>query len=238
MSSGRRPIRLAHTSDVHLGSSHLAREEMVFERFVSFAVDQAVDAVLIAGDLFDHARVGDELLDWTAGQLDRLSCPVVLHSGNHDLYHDLSVYHRFKPESRCPHVRFIDDHDGRVVDLADIDTCFWGRAMEEHEPAFRPVSGVPDRPDDRWSVIVAHGLMMEDESSTYRSSPIYPSDFAGLDWDYVALGHVHAHRVMPAGTMTACYPGATAWSRGGEPGAVIVDFAEGRTPLIEWHALS
>ncbi|MGE0879148.1 MAG: exonuclease SbcCD subunit D [Acidimicrobiia bacterium] len=238
MNTPRRRTRLLHTSDVHLGTSHLAREELAFERFVDLAVAEQVDAVIIAGDLFDHSRVNDDLMEWTAAQLDRLPCPAVLHTGNHDQLDDHSVYHRFKPEVRCRDVVFIDDFDGQVIEVPGTDVTVWGRAMFEHEPSFRPVAAVPERPGDRWAIIVAHGLMMDDENPTYRSSPIYPSDFHGLDWDYVALGHVHAHRIYRLGSMTACYPGATAYSVKGEPGAVLVDLQEGRHVELTWRPLA
>ena len=72
------PVRLLHTSDCHLGSDERGKEEAAFERAIACAHDERVDAVLIAGDLFDHIRVSDETLLWTAAQLGRLACPVVV----------------------------------------------------------------------------------------------------------------------------------------------------------------
>lgn len=124
----RRPATLLHTSDVHLGiqpfdDQALGREEQAFASLVALARDERVDAVLVAGDLFDNARVPDALLDWTAAQIARLTCPVVLVPGNHDVHDERSVHRRFDVAVRCDHVRFIDDHDGCTVEVPGTDLC-------------------------------------------------------------------------------------------------------------------
>ena len=54
----RRPARVLHTSDVHLAVPGGA-EEVAFRAALDLAAELEVDAVLIAGDLFDHARVAE-----------------------------------------------------------------------------------------------------------------------------------------------------------------------------------
>jgi DNA repair exonuclease SbcCD nuclease subunit len=87
-------------------------------------------------------------------------------------------------------------------------------------------------------VVAAHGLVLDSDEPTYRGSPIYPADLQAVDWDYVALGHVHAHAVLDAGPAPACYPGATASSRAGCPGVVVVDLVPGSPPGIRWVELT
>jgi DNA repair exonuclease SbcCD nuclease subunit len=232
----RRPARLLHTSDVHLGVPG-SREERALHAAVDLAEALEVDAVLVAGDLFDHARVPDEVLELAATELGRLRRPVVLMPGNHDVLDARSVHDRFDVRSRCPNVQFLDDPAGSLVRVPGTDVVVWGRGMVEHEPGFRPLAGVPARPAGTWCVAAAHGLVVDDGSSG-RSSTILPGDLQ-LDWDYVALGHVHEHRVFAGdgSRALACYPGATAASRAGEAGVVLVDLRPGRPVGLEWVAL-
>lgn len=88
---GRRPVRLAHVADVHLGLASHGRdvEEFgrTFERFVDLAVEEKVDAALIAGDLFDHRNPGPRELAIASKQVRRLSkakIETVVGTGNHD----------------------------------------------------------------------------------------------------------------------------------------------------------
>ena len=203
---------------------------------IDLAIASDVDAVLVVGDLFDHARVRDDILMWTADQLDRVARPVVLLVGNHDALHDESVHHRFEAQSRCREVLFLDDPDGSTVSVPRTDVVVWGRAMIEHEPAFEPLAGAPAARPDKWTIIAGHGLVIRHESDRHRSSPIFPSSFDSLDCDYVALGHLHEHTVLRTEPLV-CYSGATASSRGGQPGCLVVDFMPGRSPAVQWMPL-
>jgi DNA repair exonuclease SbcCD nuclease subunit len=225
-----------HTSDVHLGSDAHGVEEAAFERAVARAREETVDAVLIAGDLFDHIRVPDATLRWTAEQLAKLTCPIVVIRGNHDVFDGKSVYERLTILAGLEHVQVIDDHDGRIVEIPGTDVVVWGRAMLEHEPAYRPFAGLPDPPAGRWTIAAGHGLVVEDGPQG-RSSPIFLSDLAAVKWDYVALGHVHAYIEVRDEPTPVRYPGATAMSRDGKPGVVLVDFIPGTGARPRWVSL-
>ena len=232
----RRPATVLHTSDVHIGASARRDEEAAFERAVACAIDERVDAVLIAGDLFDHVRVSEETIRWTAEQLAKIACPIVVIRGNHDVHDGKSVYERLTLLAGLDHVRVIDDHDGTMVEIPGTDVVVWGRAMLEHEPGYRPFAGLPEAPAGRWTIATGHGLVLDDESSG-RSSPIFPSDLAAVTWDYVALGHVHAYLEIRDEPTPVRYPGATAFSKNGEPGVVLVDFVPGAGARPRWVAL-
>lgn len=235
-----RPIRLVHTADVHLGIGAAGPggfAEQAFARAITLTADIRADGLLIAGDLFDHARVPEELLSWTAGQLDRAGCPVVLLPGNHDTLHADSVHYRFRPAQRCAAVTLLDNPDGAVAELPGTDVVVWGRAMIDHTPAFRPLAGVPAKPAGRWGVVAGHGQVLAGDRPRHHSSPIAPAELAAIDWDYIALGHQHGHQVLRDGPAPAVYPGATASSRRGEPGVVLVEFSPQSGAVFEWAAL-
>lgn len=237
---GMRPTRLVHTADVHLGigaAGPAGFEERAFAQAVALTADIRADGLLIAGDLFDHARVPDELLDWTARQLDRAGCPVVLLPGNHDTLHPGSVHHRFRPAERCVSVTLLDDPDGSVQELPGTDVVVWGRAMIDHTPAFHPLAGVPAKLAGRWGVVAGHGQVLTPDRPRHHSSPIAPAELAAIDWDYIALGHQHGHQVLRHSPVPAVYPGATASSRNGEPGVVLVEFTPEAGATFEWTAL-
>lgn len=236
-----RPATIVHTADVHLGTGTAGEngyEERRFARAIDFAIDAAVDAVLIVGDLFDHARVPEELLAWTAKQLDRAERPVILLVGNHDALHDTSVHYRFDSMQRCARVELLDDPAGSMVTVPGTDLVVWGRALIEHEPAFRPLAGIPPKPNAKWGIVAGHGLVLPNDNPTHHGSPITPSELAAVEWDYIALGHLHGHRVLQESPVPAVYPGATASSLKGQPGVVVVNFATETGTTFEWVPLT
>ncbi|WP_223915974.1 exonuclease SbcCD subunit D [Arthrobacter sp. NicSoilC12] len=85
-------MRLLHTSDWHLGRSFhgigmLDAQRAFIDQLVAFVREESVDVVLIAGDVYDRALPGVDvvgLLDDALVRLTGAGAEVVLTSGNHD----------------------------------------------------------------------------------------------------------------------------------------------------------
>lgn len=225
---GRRPLRVLHTADVHLGSdaygrpedraTHAERERQLFVRIVDRALADQVDLLLIAGDLFDHNRVSDDTVRFVQAELDRLRQPVVILPGNHDCLTTNAIYDRH--HFLAPHVHVIRELDGETVAFPQLEAVVWGRAMEEHEPAFQPLAHIPSRDDTQWCLAMGHGFFFEQRQPPDRSSPIFADEVRDTGWDYVALGHHHLQADVSQDRVAAYYAGA--------PGTVLrVDFSDG-----------
>jgi exonuclease SbcD len=233
-----------HSSDCHLGSDlhDDASERGSFAALIDATLASDADCLLIAGDLFDHHRVSDELIGWTLGQLSRLAADVILLPGNHDHQVLGRLAGRGDPLTRPPSLTIITAAAGQLVRPRNSALCLWGRAMPEHTPAFRPLLGLPARPaGERWCVALGHGLVVADGNPHHRAAPICPADLtapATAGWDYIALGHVHAYRVVqdrPATPVVYC--GATASSHGGRPGAVLVELSATKGVSFQWQPI-
>ena len=93
-------MRLLHTSDWHLGrqfhgASLLQEQAAAMDRIVALATEAEVDAVLIAGDLYDRAIPPAEavqLFNDTLARLSRAGAAVVAIAGNHDSHVRVSIY--------------------------------------------------------------------------------------------------------------------------------------------------
>jgi DNA repair protein SbcD/Mre11 len=84
-------MRFLHTADWHLGrpfhgESLLDVQAAAVDHVAAVAREHAVDAVLVAGDLYDRALPPVDAVRLADEALARLSeiCPVVVISGNHD----------------------------------------------------------------------------------------------------------------------------------------------------------
>lgn len=221
-------LSLLHISDCHLGSSASGPEEQAFARLIDTALDLRIDALIVAGDLFDSARVPREIVHWTADQLNRLPCDTVVLPGNHDALLPGSPYEVHGFAERCRATTVISDHGGESVSVASGRIIVWGRPVVEHAPWFRPLYGVPPRPRGAYSVVVAHGLVVDhDDEETVRGSPIYHSELDGIGWDYVALGHWPRYREVRA-EPPAIYAGELTAGPRHDGSAVLVRFEHGR----------
>lgn len=241
----RRPLRLVHTADVHLGELptpwHGAEpdaDERAFARVVDIVLAEKADALLIAGDLFDSNRVSEPAIRFAQSQIARVACPVVLIPGNHDCYDETSIYRRFDFRAIGSHVHPIYAEAGEVVTFEELGLVVWGKGLIEHAPTNRPMAGVPPRVAaaasssarahdlaagsiSHWFVGMAHGHFVEDRREP-RSSLITPDEISDSGLDYLALGHVHVFRDVSQGEVRACYPGAPRISYAPDAGSVAI----------------
>ena len=247
MASESRPVRLVHTSDVHLGAysaSPRGREEprnrrleAGFEAVIDLALGSEADLLLIAGDFFDHARIGPDVVEFAAGQINRFPGNTVLLPGNHDPIGAHGPYERHDIEGLAPRLRLVRDPEGQFLDFPDLDLAVWGRAITV-DVLERPLAEPPPRRDDRaWNVAIAHGHSVAEDAQMERSLRITPTHLVeSAHWEYIALGHWDVHSDVSHGGATAVYSGSPA-SLGdvGYGVAVVVDLdASG----ARWHAHS
>src|SRR3712207_1825700 len=96
-------MRLLHTADWHVGKtlkgvSRLDEQEQVLRQVVRVAREQEVDAVLVAGDLYDSAAPSapaQRLVVRTLTALAGTGAAVIVIAGNHDHPGTLDAYRPF-----------------------------------------------------------------------------------------------------------------------------------------------
>ena len=233
--SVRRKIRVIHTSDTHLGDDW---DPDSAQRALSTVVDGVRtlrgDALLIAGDVFDNARVSDAVLEFFVGEIARAAVPTVILPGNHDLYDAASLYHRPPFRSASENLHIIRDTRGQTVTLPHLTLEVWGRAMDSHTPAFRPLAGITAQRNERWRVAMAHGHFHFPDDTEERSSPIRPGEIADASCDYIALGHWERFEDVSQGGVTAFYSGSPmgAATERGQVAVNVVDLDPRAVPAV------
>jgi DNA repair exonuclease SbcCD nuclease subunit len=217
VTEARRPFRLLHTSDVHLGGhdystgQHQERRELSEQRFrrvIDVGIAEQVDLFVIAGDFFDHARVHEETLRFAAEQIARIEVPTVIVPGNHDHVGNGSVYDRIDLTSIAQNLIITRNVEGETLSFPDLDLELWGRSHLEHDPAFSPFVDAPGRGDAPWHIAVGHGHYLHPRSGDHPSFHIREEHLAKLDYDYIALGHWEQQTRIAAGGLLAAYSGA------------------------------
>jgi DNA repair exonuclease SbcCD nuclease subunit len=198
---------------------------------VAVAAEDRVDAVLVAGDLFDSGRVPDAVLEAAVDLLAEIDRPVVVIPGNHDALDEYSPYRRVDLGRAGAHVHFVGDPAGAAVVFDELALHVWARGIEHHVPAHRPLAGHRAAPPGYWSVVVTHGHYVGPDERSDRSSPIHAHEIADLECDYLALGHWHRFCDVSAGPVTAFYSGSPwlPWGDGAGVNLVHLDPDRGVT---------
>ena len=225
-------MRLLCTGDLHLGRNptRLPADRLpdqtpfstraMWDRIVTLAIDEQVDALLISGDLVDHDNRYFEALGPIESGIDRLKnagVPVIAVAGNHD-YNVLP----------------------RVADRSNGGLKLLGRSQQWERLTLIDASGRPTLHIDGWSF--ANERVLGEPLASYRPEPgghvpvigllhtdldrtgskYAPSRLSDLQAMPVAawlIGHVHAPaQYLAAGRPPVLYPGSPQPLDPGEPG--------------------
>ena len=140
-----KPLRLVHTSDVHVDDAALERRAADFplRRVVDLVAAEAADLLLIAGDLFDSSRVSAAAVERVLDELRRVPATTVVLPGNHDCYDGDSIYHRVDFRDAGSHVHALLDEDGETLEFPELHATVWAVPWSITTPPTGPSRAFP-----------------------------------------------------------------------------------------------
>ena len=208
----KKHIRILHISDIHLDNEigsgkEKSAAQLGLESSIDSAIDNNVELILLAGDLFDHNLIKAECLNFVDSEFGRAPCPIVMIAGNHDCLAQYSICKRYDPAAASKNVLFLRGDRGSTYVFKDLGLTVWGRGIVEHHPGYKPLDQVPGLPEEGWYVGVTHGYYVGRELQSF-SPLITPKEIEARSFDYLALGHVHVFSVMEHGQTMAAYSGS------------------------------
>ncbi|MGE3164216.1 MAG: exonuclease SbcCD subunit D [Planctomycetota bacterium] len=248
-------MRFLHLADLHLDTSFAGRGPAVAARLrralrdtlaraIDVSLELQLDAVLVAGDLFDGPLLTFDTERFLATQIERLQTagiPFLYATGNHDPANTLPVsswptnavvFSSPQPQTVC-----LRDRSGETIATvtgAGHDSERVAANLAREFPAWEP-SSCP-------RIALLHALVdgARAGESHDRFAPCGRTDLRAKGYDYWALGHVHERQIACEDPL-AVYPGnpqGRSPRESGARGAYVVSLRAGETPQISFVALA
>jgi len=208
----------------------------VVARIAALAAERGVDAVLVAGDVFDTQGVSDRTIRRLFAAMAGYAGPWVMIAGNHDAALADSVWSRAMQLGCIPPNVHVPLRTG-VVDLAAINLAVLAAPLTQRHTyddvtqAFDALETAPSR----IRVGLAHGSVAGRLPDTIdATNPIAADRVARARLDYLALGDWHGCLSIDERTWYAGTPEQDRF-RGNEPGHALHVHIEapGAVPVVE-----
>ena len=217
-------MKFAHISDLHLGKrihqfSMVEEQKYILQNIVDIAVQEAVDGVLVAGDVYDKIYPSAEavaLFDTFLVNLAKEGIKVFVISGNHDsperiaflgqLTKKAGVY--LAPVYRGSVEKIeMEDEFGKVfvyllpfIKPVHVRHFFAEEAVNTYTDAMNVIIKNMSVDSRERNVLVAHQFVtgaMRSDSEEISVGGLDNVDVSVLqEFDYVALGHIHRPQNM------------------------------------------
>jgi len=243
-------MKFLHAADLHLDSPlrGLARHDeapvddlrgatrAAFNNLVELAIEEKVAFVLLAGDLYDGTWQDFSTAIFLAkklGELDRAGIRVFGVLGNHDAQSKLT-----KALEKPKNLTLFPANKPQTEVLVDIDVAIHGQSFGQQHVEDNLAAGFPVAKPGMFNIGLLHtSLDGREGHATY--APCKLDDLRARDYQYWALGHVHAHEevstdpwVVFAGSLQGRHARET-----GPKGCCLVSVEDGRVKSIEHRIL-
>ena len=219
-------MKFLHLGDLHLGKSLgdfdlYEDQKYILDQILKMADKEAVDAVLVAGDVYDKSvpsEAATNLLDYFLCQLAKKGIKTYMISGNHDsddrlnfgsaLFEANQIFISAKYNGTLvKNVLKEGDEEINVyllpfVKASMVRHYYPDARIENYDDAVKVILENADIDPDKCNVLVAHQFVAGNEDPTLAGSESAGTQSVGLvekigygcfdAFDYVALGHIHS----------------------------------------------
>lgn len=232
-------MKFLHLADLHIGKKLndyplYDDQRFVLNQALDLARKEQVDAIVIAGDIYDSSAPSAEAMDfydWFLNELYKLQKPILMVAGNHDSAERLNVASSILKNSGIHIAAKIEDpipyediQDARFYLLpyfrpSDINHVF-GSDCRSFESAMKEVLSHIQLDEKKCNILVTHqsilplGIKIESSGSETSLDIDQAGNVGGTEtidvnllgqFDYLALGHIHKAQNVAA---NARYAGA------------------------------
>jgi len=212
-------LKILHTADIHLGAKFSGlgnkgasqREQLrtTFKNIIATAIDERVNIVLIAGDLFDANQQPQRNIDLVIEQFNLLgsnNIPVCLIPGTHDSLDVSSIYRKVDFEGKCSNLKIFADENISYKEYPSLDLTVYGKPNLSNRSYTSPLKGLKSSTSSKFHIAMAHGSLYIPEKIAEDDHVFRLEEVKASGMDYLALGHWH--RVY------ACLEKPPAWYSG------------------------
>lgn len=233
-------MRIIHCADIHLDSAlsaHLGRERArgrrneilnTFRKIFGYAAENDVQAVIIAGDLFDSETVSATTINVVLGEIAKYADIDVFYlRGNHDP--DESLF----AGRRLPENLYLFGDEWTQYQLKGSHIVIAGAVLNDEN--CNSIYDELELDENDINIVTLHG--QEQEYGRARNmNDVCLKKLMGRGIDYLALGHVHGRKLESLDHRGVyCYPGClegSGFDECGEHGFMMLDVDE-RKHMVE-----
>lgn len=243
-------VKFVHTADIHLDSPLQGLEahedapieeirgatRRAFDNLIDLAIEEAVDFILIAGDLYDG--------DWKdyntglffaarMGRLSKVGIKVFIVSGNHDAASQIT---KAMPLPR--NVTLFSTRKPQSVKLDDFGVIIHGQSYSFRAVTENLASQYPRYDSSYFNIGMLHTSLTGREGHE-DYAPCTPDELKSKGYDYWALGHIHQREIVSQDPWIV-FPGNIQGrhiKETGAKGATLVTVEDGRITEVEERKL-
>jgi len=230
-------MKFVHIADIHLdkpftsleridGLSNKRRLEQrqAIKKVIEYIKLNDIPYLFISGDLYEHEYIRQSTIEYINELFKTIpETKIYIAPGNHDPYLKNSYYNKFD-WSKNVHI-FTDKIEKISSENIDIYGCgFTDFYMKDNK-----IKNIKIEDKSKINILVIHGSLDGGWDDYREYNPMSRKELELLDFNYIALGHIHKPMYNEKGCKNIVYPGSTislGFDELGDHGMIVGDITK------------
>lgn len=210
-------MKFVHIADLHFDSpfrtlnrienlSNIRRLEQreVLKKVIEYIKENNIKYLFISGDLYEHEYIKLSTIEYMNNLFKQIpETRIFITPGNHDPYLINSYYAKYSWNNN------VYIFNGNVAKV-ECDECdIYGVGFDDFYCKDSKIDNIKIQNREKINILITHGSLdasKKDDNDYLSYQPIKTSKLKELNFDYVALGHIHKNNYINGNR--AIYPGS------------------------------
>lgn len=191
-------MKFIHIADVHfdrpftvldekdLAGQRRLEQRNAFKKVIEYIKTNNIEYLFICGDLFEIEYVKKSTIEYINKLFEEVpNTKIFITPGNHDPYTKNSYYKTFEFSKN---VRIFTSE---IEKIEDEKVNIYGYGFEDFYMESKSIEDFEKLDREKINILITHADLDGTQNKDKRYNSIQKNMIQGLDFDYVALGHIH-----------------------------------------------
>lgn len=240
-------MKFIHIADMHfdipfttlnknnLGNSRRLEQRQIFKQIIEYIKQNNIDNLFICGDLYEHEYVKQSTIEYINNLFKEIpNTHIYIVPGNHDPKIKNSYYNKYNWNKNV-HI-FGEEIEKISTEYVDI----YGFGFNDFYMKNTQISEIQVENPNKINILLTHGTVDGATESDNNYNPMSKRELKELNFDYIALGHIHKPEYNIQEENKIVYPGSPismGFDELGKHGMIVGEILENKQVNIEFVPL-
>ena len=219
----------------HLGEARRLEQRRILKKIIDYIKENKIEYFFIAGDLFEQKYVRRSTVDYMIQLFQEIpNTKIFITPGNHDPLLKNSFY------ATIDWGKNVIIFGGEIERIEENKIDIYGLGFTDFYLEKSPVENIEIKNKEKINILITHASLNASDKLEKLYQPISENKMENLNFDYIALGHIHKKWDNQNEKNRILYPGSTISLGFDEPGehGMIVGEIEKEKLELEFIPLS
>jgi len=197
-------MRFIHMADMHfdtpftvlnskagLGEKRRLEQREVFKKVIEYIKKENIEYLFIAGDLYEHNYIRKTTIEYINNLFKEIpKTKIFISPGNHDPLLKNSYYNTFDWNENV----YIFNSQIKKYEFNNV--CVYGYGFEDFYCNNSKLEEIKIEDKNKINILVTHASIDASQKLELQYNPIKENSLINLEFDYVALGHIHKREIF------------------------------------------